>query len=558
MAELANPAAAKPPGDQAREKVDAILRRAEQMVADRSTLDGHCTEVAQRVLPSYSKQFVQRGINATQGEKRTEYMFDATASIALGKFGAVMESLLTPRGSKWSRIVPVDKVLQRNRAAREWFEEVNDLLFAYRNSPRANFSSQKQEGYIQLGAFGTDPLFIDRQVGSIGLRYKSVPFAHMYFAENHQGIIDTAYRRMPMTARQALQQWGGACPDGVKNAVKSNTPDKEFIFWHCVEPRADVMYGRLDGKGMPIASYYISVEGKTLLAEGGFRTFPFAIGRHFVAPGEVYGRSPAMTVLPNIKVLNEQKRTLLKVGHRAADPVLLAHDDGVMDMFHNVPGHLNYGGVSAEGRPLIHALQPGDPHIVKDMMQDERLIIKDAFYVTLFEILVEDRRDMTATEVLERAREKGVLLAPSMGRQQTESLGPMVDREIDVLMAQQLLPPMPPMVAAARGEYKTEYDSPLSKMMRMEEATGFFRTVEFALKIATETQDPSALDWINVDMAVPEIADINAVPVRWVSTMEQVQAKRKGRSDAQRTQQLIDAAPAAAGLAKVLGPQSAA
>ncbi|MES2348480.1 MAG: portal protein [Pseudomonadota bacterium] len=536
----------------AEEKADAILRRADQMKSDRATLDSHCEEVAARVLPSYTRQFTSQGQDVTKGDKRTELMFDSTAAIALGKFGAVMESLLTPRSSKWSRIVPVDKALSRNRQAREWFEAVNDILFAYRNSVRANFSSQKQEGYIQLGAFGTDPIYIDRLAGGIGLRYKSVPLSHMYFSENHQGIIDTAYRRMPMTARQALQQWGDKVPEAVKTAAEK-TPDKEFIFWHCVQPRTDIEYGRLDHKGMPFASYYVSVTGKKLMVEGGYRSFPYAIGRHFVAPGEVYGRSPAMTVLPNIKVLNEQKRTLLKVGHRAVDPVLLAHDDGVLDTFSNRPGAMNYGGVSADGRALIHAMPVGDPRIAKDMMQDERLIIKDAFYVTLFEILVEDRRIMTATEVLERTREKGVLLAPAMGRQQTESLGPMVDREIDLLNQQGLLPPMPPMVAMAVGEYKTEYDSPLSKMMRAEEATGFLRTAEFALKIANETQDPSALDWLNIDEAMPEIADINASPIRWISTPEQVAAKRKGRDDARATQQLIDAAPAAAGMVKAMG-----
>ena len=41
---------------------------------------------------------------------------------------------------------------------------------------------------------------------------------------------------------------------------------------------------------------------------------------------------------------------------------------------------------------------------------------------------------MTATEVLERAREKGALLAPTMGRQQSEALGPMIEREIDILV----------------------------------------------------------------------------------------------------------------------------
>jgi len=304
---------------------------------------------------------------------------------------------------------------------------------------------------------------------------------------------------------------------------------------------------------MAFASRYISVTGKVIVEEGGYHTFPYSVSRHVVASGEVYGRSPAMMVLPNIKVLNEQKQTVLKQGHRITDPIILLHDDGVMDGFSLKPGALNYGAVNAEGRPLAHTLPTGNLAIAREMMDEERKIIKDAFYVTLFEILVEDRREMTATEVLERMREKGVLLAPAMGRQYTEAFGPQTEREVDLLSQQGLLLPVPAILRDAQAEWKAEYDSPLSRAMRAEEASGFFRWSEFALKAAVEAQDPSALDWIDMDTAMPELADINAVPIRWVRTVEAVLARRQGRSQAQATQQLIDAAPAVAGLVKATG-----
>ncbi len=540
--------------------VGEILRRAEQMVADRGTLDSHLEEVAARVLPSYKGSFTGRGTQRFEGEKRTELMFDSTANQALKKFGAVMESILTPRASKFQRIVPVDKSLMRNRLVREWYEDTTDRLFAYRYAPKANYSSQKQEKYIQLGAFGTAPFFMDRLVGAKGIRYKSCSLADVFIQVNHQGQVDTVYRRMAdMTARQAVQRWGtsGKLPKEISDAAEK-TPEKLFVFWHCVEPREDVDPGRLDYKGMAFASRYVSVTGKAIVEEGGYHTFPYSCSRHMVAPGEIYGRAPAMEVLPNIKVLNEQKKTNLKQGHRSVDPVILLHDDGVADAFSLKAGALNYGMVSAEGRPLAHVLPTGNMAVSEKLMQEEKTVIKDAFYVTLFEILVEDRRDMTATEVLERAREKGVLLAPTMGREFTEGLGPETEREIDLLAQQGLLLPMPPMLREAHAEWKAEYDSPLSRAMRAEEAGGFYRWSELALKIAAEAQDPRGLDWIDLDAAMPELADINAVPIRWVRTMDAVKALRQGRSDAQRTQQLLDAAPAAAGLIKAVGPQALA
>jgi len=528
---------------------DETLKRIEKLVGNRGNWESHWQEVAERVLPSYSRSFTGHGITQAQGEKRTELMYDATAALSLIKFGAVMESILCPRSSRWHRIMPMDKAILQNRAARDWFEDTTNKLFAYRYSPRANFASQKQENYLQVGAFGTGPFFTDRFFGKPGLRYKSCSLSDIYFTMDHQGILDEVYRHVPMTARQAVARWGQKLPDAiVQSSMKE--PDREYIFWHCVKPRDDRDPQRLDYKGMVYSSHYISVQGRKTVEEGGYNSMPYQISRHTVASGETYGRGPAMLVLPNIKVLNEQKKTVLKQGHRVTDPVLLAHDDGVLDSFSLKNGAINFGGVNADGRPLVHPLPTGNLSIAKEMMGEERAIIKDAFLLSLFEILVEDRRDMTATEVLHRAQEKGLLLAPTMGRQHTEDLGPQIEREVDVLAQQGLLLPMPEYLRGTDGEYKVEYDSPLSRFARAEEASGFLELADFSIKAAAETQNPAMLDWLDFDAAIPEIADLKAVPVRWIKTLAAVQAIREGRNAAQEQAQLIEALPGIAGLAK--------
>lgn len=260
-----------------------------------------------------------------------------------------------------------------------------------------------------------------------------------------------------------------------------------------------------------------------------------------------------MLALPSIKVLNEQKKTLLKQGHRTVDPVLLVADDGVVDTFSLKPGAVNYGGVSADGRPLVHTLPTGNLSLAQEMMDAERAVINDFFLITLFQILV-DTPTMTATEVLERAREKGALLSPTMGRQQSEFLGPMIEREVDLLIAQGLLDPMPQALREAAGEYEVEYDSPLSRAQKAEEAAGLFRTVDWIREYVAVSGDPSPLDHIDWDRAMPDILDIQAVPTRWQRSMEGVQKLRDGRTKAQETQQLIDAAPAAASVIKSVAP----
>lgn len=411
-----------------------------------------------------------------------------------------------------------------------------------------------------LGAFGTGSLFIDRlrSKRERGLRYRAVHLGQNYFQENHQGLIDTNYRRFPYTARQAIQAFGAdRLPEKIVNDAMDDVRSQE-VHWfvHAVMPRDEAEYDpeRVDEKGMPFAESYVSVTGKHLIREGGFFTFPYAISRYITTPGEVYGRSPAMFALPSLKTLNEIKKTLLKQGHRSADPVLLAHDDGVLDAFSMKPGAINPGGVTADGRLLVQPLPVGQPMAGKDQAEEERRTINDFFLVTLFQILVETP-EMTATEVIERAREKGALLSPTMGRQQSESLGPQIERELDILIREKLLPPMPPALIEAQGQYTIRYDSPLSRMARAEEASGLMRLLDYTTNIVNVTKDPSPPDHFDWDAIIPELADIHAVPVRWRKSIQQVMAIRQDRAKQAEIGQMLEAAPAASSLLKTVMPE---
>ncbi len=546
------------------ERAQSVLKEQERAAGLRGQWEQVWEQIARRILTSYVLQFAgQNRAEQYPGQQFTEEMVDATGANALLRFAAVMESMLTPRSSTWHVLEPSDSYLMKDRQTRLWFEEATRQLFKMRYAPSANYASQKHEDYLMLGAFGTGAVYIDqlKSKRELGLRYKAVHLGQNYFMENHQGIIDTNYRKFSYTARQAVQHFGVEnLPEKIVEEAKDGVKSQNLHwFVHKVAPRDEAEYdpGRVDAAGMPFYDCYVSVTGKHLIQEGGFFTFPYSISRYMTTPGEIYGRSPAMFALPSLKTLNEIKKTLLKQGHRSADPVLLAHDDGVLDSFSLRPGAINPGGVSSEGRPLIQALPVGNPVAGKDQADEERQTINDFFLVTLFQILVETPQ-MTATEVIERAREKGALLSPTMGRQQSESLGPQIEREIDLLMRMKLLPPMPPALLEARGEYQVRYDSPLSRMARAEEASGGLRTIETAINVAEKTQNPEPLDWFDWDTLIPELADINGMPIRWLNAKAKVEQLRKGRSQQMETQQMIEAAPAASNVLKTMMPKQPA
>lgn len=522
-----------------------------QLQTYRATFAAQWEEVAQLVLPSHRNTFYFGNRN-TPGDKKTQQQVDATAMMALHRFGAILDSLLTPRNSLWHGLESELPELRKDRAVRMYFEEVTRILFQYRYAPIGNFSSQNQQVYQSLGAFGTGNMLVDQAYSPSGaplqaLRYKALPIGEMFLRENHQGLVDGFIRWFRLTALQAYQKWGDAIPQALVPALIQNSQEP-FDFLHRVCPRSDYDPERIDMKGKLFGSYYISCTGDALISEGGYHELPIASTRYDQAPGETYGRSPAMMVLPAIKTLNAEKTVFLKQGHKAADPVLLTYDDGLVD-FKTRPGAINSGGMSAEGRPLIGVLPTGDIQVTKEMMDEERALINDAFLVNLFQILTETPT-MTATEVIERTNEKGILLAPTVGRQQSEYLGPMIDRELSVLSQMNLLPPMPQVLREARGQYQVQYTSPLSRAQRAQDVSGAMRTIEIATNVASVTQDPSVFDSFNFDVMIPEAGIINGMPVSWTATDEEIAAKKQARAKQAQAQQDIQAAPAAAAMVK--------
>ncbi len=517
-------------------------------------------EVAELILPNYRNTFFYGNYNYP-GEKKTYAQVDSTGMIALKRFAAIMDSLLTPEGEMWQKIGPTlnNKHLMRSRNAKLWFDHVTRHLFAARYDPRANFVGQNQNNYLLLGAFGNACMLIDeywdRYLGRMdGIRYKSIPIGECFWSENHQGQVDSNIRWFRLTARQIWTKWFGAArhPEGFPEKLKVATEkgsEEPFDILHCVEPNDDFDASAIfSDRAKAFRSHYLCIASRTVLQRGGYYTFPYACPRYVQAPGETYGRGPAMDVLPAAKTLNSEKRVHLKVGHRQADPVLLVGDDGLLDMSTR-PGATVKGGMNRDGRPLVGVLPEGKIQITQEMMNEEKALLNDAFLVSMFQILTEAPQ-MTATQVLERIAEKGILIAPEVGRQRTEYLLPMTDRELDILNRQRKLPKMPPELQRAGGEYHAEDRSPLGRIARAQASAGFLRLIAELTPVVNVTGDPSVLDTLDFDVAVPEMAEDFSVPERWMASPQKLAQKRQARAQAQQQRQQIEAMPSQAAMMK--------
>jgi hypothetical protein len=530
-------------------RAEFYMQLQDRMKANRGQWETQWTEIAERISTK-DDDFLKEW---SPGSKRTYHVFDSTAALALPKFAAAMESMLTPRTQTWAKLVPLDDDLMRDWDVRAYLDRMNLVLFKMRYAPGTNFASQMNEVYRSLGAFGTGCLYVGDAVGK-GLRYKSIYLGELFFLENNVGEIDHVHRKYKLTGRQAVQEFGESVLPPKIREMAAKFPEQKFDFLHVVCPNDNLNPRYGDARGMAYQSLHICYEERATVKVRGYHTQPYAVSRYVTSSNEVYGRSPAIDALPDIKMANAQAETILRAGQLAVQPPMLLSDDGMLQVFSTRPGSFNYGMVNAEGKPLALPLQTGANLQLGDSMLDRtHQVINDAFLVTLFQILVQNDREMTATEVLQRAQEKGALIAPTAARQQSELLGKIIVREIDVAARAGMLeppnfPPMPRKLVERGGNYNISYQSPLSRMQRAEQAVGLSNTIGILTPVAQV--DPGIFDAFDWDTITQDLStEINGLPETWMLSPQALAALRQGKQQQQQQQQLVQAAPAASAAA---------
>lgn len=521
-----------------------ILALQSELESRRANFDSFWDEVALRVMPA-SATFTTHD---EEGQPRSERAFDTTAITANERFAAFINDGITPRDQFWHGLAAEDDELRESQAVKEYFERLTKVLFAARYRPGANFTSQRQSNYLSLGAFGNYSLFIDEAIGE-GIRYCAIPMREVFWSHNHQGQIDLQHRKFCIDARSAVKMFGDNCPGSVRDDADKK-PFSKHEFVHCVRPNDELKPGAAGYRGMAWASYYVYPKDKAVISRGGYRSFPYANGRFMLAPSETYARSPAMAAFPSIMTLNEQKKTVLRAGQKAVDPPLLLQEEGALEPFNMRSGAMNYGAVSADGTPLVVPFNSGARvELGIELMGLEQRAVNDAFMVTLFSILAE-KPDMTATEVMARLQEKAQLLSPTTGRLEAEDMGPMIERELDILSRAGALPPPPDELLELGAGYKVVYTSPLARARRAADALAITRTIEIAG--AAAALDPAAALVVDVPASIREVAEINGMPAKLIRSPEDVEALQQQRQQQQALAAVAEGAPQIASAAKDL------
>ena len=526
-----------------------IMARFDRLKTGRQNWETHWQEVADYMQPRKADVTKTR----SRGDKRTELIFDSSPIQAVELLAASLHGMLTNPSTPWFSLRYKDQGLDADDEAKLWLEGVTETMYTAFN--RSNFQQEIFELYHDLITFGTAAMFIEEDQSDL-LKFSTRHINEIYVTENDKGRIDTVYRKFKITLRAAAQQFGGGLSEEAKRRVDKD-PFDEIDILHAVYPRQDFNPTKKDKQNMEFESVYVEYKNGNELSVGGFVEFPFVVPRYLKASHEIYGRSPAMTALPDVKMLNEMSKTTIKAAQKQVDPPLLVPDDGFLLPVRTVPGGLNFyrSGTRDRIEPLnIGANNP----LGLNMEEQRRTAIRNVFYVD--QLLLQQGPQMTATEVIQRNEEKMRLLGPVLGRLQSELLKPMIDRCFAILLRNNQFAPAPDFLSGQ--DIEIEYVSPLAKAQKSTELSSITRAIEILGSLANVAP---VFDYINFDALVKHVADLVGVPQKVLKLQSQVNAEREQQAQLaeqqaqmQQMQQVADAGGKIAPLAKALPEEAKA
>ena len=530
------------------EKAKILLSRFDRLKTQRQNWESHWQEVADYMQPRKADVTKTR----SKGDKRTELIFDSSPLQSVELLSASLHGMLTNPSTPWFSLKFKNEGMEGEDEAKAWLESATEVMYSAFN--QSNFQQEIFELYHDLITFGTAAMFIEEDEED-NVKFSTRHINEMYISENDKGRIDTVFRKFRISARAAIQKFGSVSTNIAVIAKKD--PYEEVEILHAVYPRADFNPKKQDKENMKFESVYLDADSGDELSISGFREFPFVVPRYLKASHEIYGRSPAMTALPDVKMLNEMSKTIIKSAQKQVDPPLLVPDDGFMLPVRTVPGGLNF--YRAGTRDRIEPLNIGANNTLGLNMEEQRRnSIRNAFYVN--QLMMQDGPQMTATEVIQRNEEKMRLLGPVLGRLQSELLKPLIDRVFAILMRRNLFAQAPEFLSGQ--EIEIEYVSPLAKAQKSTELSSIMRAIEI---LGSLSNVAPVFDHINMDKLVRHLTGIVGVPQKILKPQAELNAERQQAAQQQeqmqqmqQVQQLAEAGGKVAPLAKALPEEAQA
>jgi Bacteriophage head to tail connecting protein len=513
--------------------IEAIVGDAKRARDGRSQWMSLWDTLAKHFLPE--REFLTREMPGTE---RMDELFTSVPILARRALATAVSTMLRPANRQWFRATAKDERLNQLTEVRLWLDMVTRLTLAKLYDPRARFEEKAAEVDNDLVTFGTGILYmgVDRAAGHFVFRCSSLRDACI--AENERGHIDRMYEWPCMTLSQIVGTWGiDNLPKRLTDKAGGTRPkwDEDIELLHVVIPNVEYAHYGFAGPGrLPFLSLWIDPTSRELIEQSGFYEFPYAVPRWDVMAQEVYGRSPAMTALPDARVLNAIAKTFLQAGEKAVNPPLTAPADmlrGEVELFAGGLTLYDAQGFQFQGPPIRPIDLGANIPLTQEIMQGYEERIFGAFYRDI--LMLPNRPDMTAEEIRARTDEFLRQAAPVFARVEADYNAAIVERAFSVLLREGIFGKPPDVLQGKEIEF--QYESPVKAVRERARALSAMEAIASVGQMAA--LKPEVTDNINFDDAARLVMRDLGAPEIIVATNEQAGAIREQRNAMMMAQQ---------------------
>lgn len=490
--------------------------------------------------------YLYKNSKTQKGEKSKKKILDNTPLNSLRTLAAGMLGGMSSPTKPWFRI-SAPKDAKDNREIRDWLSECDERIRSamHRSGAYEAFSS----AYYDMGLFGTAVILLYEDHENI-VNCENIPVGQYYLGSDDRGEITTVIREYNMTIYQLVKRYG---VENVSDQVRDLWNGKvglhqERTVIQAIFPNEDY---NPEGKASEKWEYCDVTweeglhQGKVLQYRG-FREKPFLTPRWSNVTGtEVYGESPAMNALPDIKTLNQVTKDKLESIQRIVLPSFLAP----LSM-KDQPSYLTPGGVT-----YTHDVQTGGmrpvyevPYQITGILQNETDVLQrrigQAFFRDLWMLLdnLEGVQPRSQMELIKREGEKILQLSPTIQKIQSELLEGAIDRYFAIMLRRGLLPEPPQavreMFSKTKNDLKVEYISELSVAQSAKDTIPIEQIFSFAGNIAGV--HPEVLDKIDFDKGIDEYGDALNAPSSLIRATDKANELRQARAQQMKQQQMFE------------------
>ena len=450
------------------------------------------------------------------GQDKMQNVFDSTAISSTQRFANRLQANLFPAYKEWCRLEPGNDIPPEKR------NEVQEVLDEYQ---KKMFSILRQTNFdLAIGEFlldlavGTAVMLVQPGDSTNPINFTPIPQYLVNLEEGPHGTVDNVYRKFRTRSEALQRQFPEATFSKELQSYIKDHPTKyvDFIEATIFDPtQGDYCYHVIKGKSDD-TTFSSSGPAEEIVYKR-IDNSPFVVARYSKVPGEVYGRGPLLTALPDIKTLNKTVELVLKNASLAITGVYTAADDGILnpETVRIVPGAIipvarNSGPMGASLAPLPRA---GDFNIAQIEINDLRMQIKK---ILLDESLPPEQfKPRSATEIAERMKELAQNLGSAFGRLITETMIPVVKRVLNIMDEQGLID-LPLKVNGL--EIKLIPVSPLAKAQNLDDVNSMIQFYEI-----TNALGPGGQASIKPDVIASYIAEKMHIPSEVLTTEEEKQ-----------------------------------